>query len=202
MFRAAVSVFLFVLFLHGPSQAQNLVANPDFDIDTSGWEAPGDLDLSHSSGDGFAAPGAAEVTGVLISPPFSNSTGLLQCIPLGKDAPTTSLAVSAVVKMVNFDGFMPQIVITTHSDVECFSAPLDQQNVSGFLVQGIWGELQGMLSPFPVETQSIRLTVMVSTDSSDSGLTVRVDDAFFGVPVLFEDGFESGDTSNWSLAVP
>jgi hypothetical protein len=50
-----------------------------------------------------------------------------------------------------------------------------------------------------VDAQSLRLQVICNAAS-----TIRLDDLFVRTPphILCVDGFESGDTTAWSLAVP
>jgi hypothetical protein len=73
------------------------------------------------------------------------------------------------------------------------------------------GQVQGFFPPTaewshveryftaPASTMGARL--VVQCDDPDNGFLLALDDALL-VPVLFRDGFESGDFSAWTLSVP
>ncbi len=67
---------------------------------------------------------------------------------------------------------------------------------------GLRTYLQLARSGSPETALSVLLTVQVEGGAAAS-FTVRLDDLFHGrPPALFADGFESNDTSAWSLTVP
>lgn len=66
---------------------------------------------------------------------------------------------------------------------------------------GIWHPSRGALIAPPGGTASVRFLISNQKQSSGGSLVIHFDDAFL-VQSLFLDGFESGNTTAWSVTVP
>ena len=192
------------LVLALPVSAQNLLTNPSFDADVLGWETPPGPVLVHNAADGFLAAGAAETEGVVMTPGFSPSTGIRQCVDLAGMDPAMPQIVQGAVRPVNHDAFLPAITVTWHGSAQCGPPDLGQTSVSGPTpVQGQWTVVEGPAGPVPGSAVSAFVVFLLATTSTAPDTITRFDDLFFGVdPLIFTDGFESGDTTRWSTAIP
>jgi hypothetical protein len=67
---------------------------------------------------------------------------------------------------------------------------------------GVWHLSRLTLPTAPDGTASVRFVISNSKQSTGGSLVIHFDDAFLFLGDLFSDGFESGDTSAWSVTVP
>lgn len=203
--RTLYIILIVVALTSIPAAAQNLVSNPTFDTETAPWEAFDGLTLTHTASDGFLGLGAAEVEGLIIDPTFGNNAVIEQCVSPDLIDPSQPIFVQAAINPVNFQTSQHLIILNFFEDDAC-SGTLSgdsQSLVSGGLM-GFWIVSQGNLpAPLPPNTGSIRVLLAVFTGDDLPGAITRFDDVFVGTDNrLFIDGFESGDTSRWSNAVP
>ena len=200
--RIIVVVVIRVGLLVSPSLAQNLITNPDFDSDTAGWWNPGLDRLVWISDDGYGAgsgPGCVEIAGTLNN---GACTGIIQdnitvtpnttyLLSGAARLPAGSVAVGATIWVQWYDASGLYISSTTFTDVTT--------TVGDPWATGSW--LVG--SPSNAVEAWVRPSFCMPSGGSEESVA-RWDDLFFGLqnPKIFTDGFESSDTTAWSLTVP
>jgi len=174
----------------------NLVVNPDFDTDLSGWGhfggtwSPFDWQDSPTSGSSNKALSTAGAT-----VPIAD-----QCVELG-GTPAQEYELSAQV-------YIPSGQTGTgsaHISVGWFSSPACINQVSGddsadVTATGSWVELADTLQP-PPGAVSMHLGVYLWAQTG-GGFEAYTDHVVLKRSEIFADGFESGDVDGWSLSPP
>ena len=183
--------------------ATDLLANPNFDHDLSGWvvsdPSPGSLAWSADDLDAAPTSGAAEIVTAsgagqvwALSQCFSGPQGPFESSGWTTIESTVAGSPLVGVRLDFFDG------------AGCSGALLDS-TLSPPVAGDTGGFAAGLSlsrSSAPELALSVLVTVQIEGDAA-SAFTVRLDDLFHGrPPALFADGFESSDTSAWSVTLP
>jgi len=174
------------------ASAQNLLVNPDFNVDVSGWTGPGVWDTP----DAFGSPSSGSAT-------WLNTFGaggalyVMQCVELDPWIEAYDLAGY---------GFVPSVQPGsgyTYLSVAFFSDPGCNTYITGFstahsAVLDAW-TLLGFTGWTPNGAASAQIAVG-NQKTAPGDFQVWGDAIFFGgnPDVIFGDGFQSGDTSEWS----
>ena len=180
---------------------QNLVSNPGFDIDVADWTSSAEASLAWDPLDveGNPVSGSALVTNLSIS--AGDATGASQCID--------GLTAEA------FYEFAAEILVpsgqseTGHAFL--FVQWNDEPGCSGYLgsvfspqvpssTPDVWYGVSN-IAQAPLGTESARLRLSVWKYEDVGSLEAHFDNVEFEA-MVFVDGFESGDTTMWSLTVP
>lgn len=175
--------------------AQNLVVNPEFDTDFSGWYTSGS---TWSAEDWQASPSSGSVTNTNYYP---HSTYLVaeQCIELTGPLATT-YQLSAQI-------YLPSGQPTTgygRLSWGWFASPACTGWVGGATARdvtaaGTW-QARSVVSAPPPSAVSTRIGAYLWADA-EGGFQAHVDHVAL-LPTIFSDDLESGDTSSWSSAIP
>ena len=188
---AAMGTFGFVAAVRAGDcgVAGNLVPNCGFDVDLANWTLNGEPAL-HVAGDGASAPGCAALDRY-------ESLQMIEAVSdcLGVE-PLQPYALAMSVRLAS--GAVPDICFLSlleYSDASCGAFLFEDFFLVHF--DPTWRELRRGRT-VGASTQSAYLKL---TCSGPSDFVVRIDDGVV-VPVVFADGFETFDTSFWSLAVP
>ncbi len=195
----------------------NLLLNPNFDVgDLSFWVDTPEGTPDVAPGLDFDAGGAFSSNSAKIDViPASDGTtfSVSQCVDLG--LPTSDFELAGWVWMAPDDpAFAPTAVGTVKffTGAECSVAPtgieLETNTVEGDS-EGFWVSLAAY-GTVPGDAASALVTFVVNRDDSlpdPETVEAYFDDLYFGtrrvVPLgIFEDGFESGDTSAWTAVSP
>lgn len=161
--------------------AVNLLTNPHFDIDLTGWSWQG-AGHSHQPADGVAAAGSADVLGSDAMP----GALAVQCIDVTGQPARATYIYGGWAKPVDFEpsvygaSFIVQVLF--HSDPAC-TYPIVGAGGSGDNTprpQGTWRRASGGARA-PAGTQSIALTFGLEPVADTPALTVRFDDLFLFV---------------------
>jgi hypothetical protein len=184
-----------------PALAQ-LVANPTFDTDESGWSASFGtalLDWSALDASGNAASGSALVTN--FADTAGDGSGASQCV--GGIGPQATYWVAALARFPGAQTETGHASLLTQffSGTNCTSQ-LDFATSSQLssTTQETWSPVS-MLFTTPALTQSLRLRVTVYKVEPTGTLAAHFDDVEL-FPAVFVDGFEIGDSSAWSATEP
>ncbi|MEM9290233.1 MAG: hypothetical protein AAGD01_00965 [Acidobacteriota bacterium] len=204
MIRSLFATFAALLLLPAAAGAQNLLANPNFDTDVLSWQIADGLTLAFIDNDGFTAPGAAEVTGVVVMPPFPPATGIGQCVDLTGVDRTRTLEVSGAVKPIGYTPFQALAVVVYFDDTACLGNNLSDVQLTGFALQDQWSVLGGALGTLPLDANSASVALILGPASTSPTLETRFDEVFFGFDPdsIFADGYEGGNTTPWTNTVP
>jgi hypothetical protein len=180
--------------------AQNLLVNPDFDVDASSWE----LAMSDGTGQaswvaGTDASSCAGSGSLRVDASFAE-TGLAavsssQCVPT---TPGTLLAVRASVRHDAVCAVW--LGVTKYFDSEC-------QNVFegvGFAQAPDGDGFVRVEGAVYVESGIVAMRPEIDSYCAlDGSTSIALDELYFGPPSwIFSDGFEIGETCRWSTAAP
>ncbi len=172
--------------------AQNLLANPDFDIDVSGWSGlgwwdPMDIDDSAASGSGtwindWAAGG---------------SLYLLQCAEIPVSVRSFDLIGYVFIPSGQAGQGESMLNLVFYSDAECSDLiyGVGTSTVTGF---DTWHPMR-LTGWIPPNALSARVGLQ-NQKTAPGDYQVFHDAIFFGPnpEMIFADGFETTDTSGWS----
>lgn len=182
-----------------PIAGENLLVNPSFDADVSGWENPFIDRIDWIAGDGNPAGSGGGC--MEIADNFNNggSTGAIQEVAV---TPTTDFELSGWVRIP-----AGSVAVQGQLWVQWYDASDNYLGNSQVLrmpdLSGAWNRVVAIVtSPAEAVTARVRPSFATPSGGTEESIT-RWDDLFFGESALFFfDGFESGDTSTWSGAVP
>lgn len=180
-----------------PSFSQNLVANPDFDSDVSGWWNPYIDRIVWISDDGDAGGSGSGCMEIADTQNNGGCTGAIQYDVAV--APGTTYVLSGAARL------------PAGSIAESASIWVDWHDVGGSFigatpiydvattVDGPWSTGSWRVtSPAEASTAWVRPSFCMPSGGAEESIA-RWDDIFFG-PLgaeIFSDGFESGNTSSW-----
>ncbi len=172
------------LFVGFPATAQNLVTNPSFEDALNGWTA--------SSGswsiqmEGLNACAAVDVIGI--------AAYIHQCVPATGEKlhryGARSRRSSGTASNFNY-------VLRFYSEPGCSGEATSEQMPDVRPIGSDWLRFESSIRP-PTGTQSAR--IWVGSPPGDAG-TILTDDILLEMS-LFDEGFETGTCSGWSLARP
>jgi hypothetical protein len=181
--------------------AQNLVANPDFDSGIAGWHLVGRGALTHST-DGAMTPGSLEAAGGLAG----NATQAIAGQCLSGVSPGQILDFRARLRVVSGSPSYCRVALFESERDDCRWIALGAE-LRRTAFSGGWDPLSGGSLPMAAGTRSIELRLHCANAAGDlDPLVVHFDDVSVTragfVSEIFSDGFELGNTSRWSSTVP
>lgn len=162
----------------GRAQAQNLLANPNFDADISGWTVAGGS-VGSATWDG--TDGSPTAGSLLLDSTGSSQLQVYQCLPVtaGQSYDLGASVLPGSTAPSNFgDGL--SILTVWFTDTACSAYPgLSSQNLqpaSG----GTWARYGVSTQAAPAGTQSVLFLIRVTNVAGLPSLNYRVDRAFYG----------------------
>ncbi len=186
-----------IVISSGSAEAQNLLTNPDFDLDptnpANGWIVNGTGLLSHSLGTGDPAPPSARV----------DTTGpqwldLHQCVEVDPGAAYDFWARSYT--HTSYGSSSNSVSVSFFSTADCSSGLILNVPTEHNLFPN-WSLRWSHEVVAPPGASSARIEL--AADGADAEMDISWDDVMLRVsPPLFADGFESGSTNGWSASVP
>ena len=191
---------LFVaLFLGSGAWGENLVVNPEFDTDVSGWTPEPEVSIAWSAIDASLDPGSgsAEVTNSVAGP--RNGRGMNQCLNL--------VVVEGAVYDFGGKALIPdgqartgsaQVGLRWLAGPGCTGSTVGSQPRRETATLGAWVDLSATEQIAPAGAVSVLFLAFPSKVEAGGSLVAHFDDLYFRPAVLFADGFESGDLTSWS----
>jgi len=182
---------LALVLIAGPAAAENLLQNPLFNTDLSGWSNYG-ATPSWTSDDRYDSPTSGAMA---IVAGGDIPVGAAQCVTLPGEG-DYELGIDFV-RAIGSSTAWAWISVGWYSGAACTgSLGFDQDSTEA---SSGWQRLDHEWTA-PGGSASARVAVY----SQDTGAApeLHFDNAYFGVPVIFEDGFESADISRWAAAEP
>ena len=179
--------------------SENVVFNPGFDTDVSGWTVESYVSISWSLMDANLNPasGSAEVTNS--SPGPQNGTGITQCLDI---TPIEGAAYDFGSKALIPDGQArtgsAQVGLRWWSGSNCTGSTVGTQPRRATSTLGAWVELSSTEQIAPAGAASAQFVAFPSKLEAGGSLVAHFDDLYFRNTPLFADGFESGDLTSWS----
>lgn len=189
-------VFVMAVFLPTGASAQNMLINPDFDTDvTTGWSGLGVWDPM----DAFGSPTSGSAMWI------NDFTGggahyLNQCIEIPGFTGGFDLSGWTYVPSGQASTGQSYLLAVFFSDPGC-ADPISVFQTSNFAGFDAWVRLM-LIGWSPPESSSVEIS-LVNTKDQPGDYQVFHDAVFFGPnpDMVFGDGFETGDTSQWTSAV-
>jgi hypothetical protein len=167
-----------------PTQAQNLLQNPGFDHDLSGWDHM--LYVSHVSDDGWPAPGAMR-----LSSSFCCTQEASQCIPVVGGARYefgAAFKLGPVAPGQAGDGI--GIDIFWHTSADCSGPTLPGAMTLAPDVSTSWDFHLVPDLPAPATAGTALLRVRQYNFAALTGMVSFADSVIFQLAPVFRDGFE------------
>ena len=197
---AALSIW--ILFPGPVAWGQNLVVNPDFDSDVSGWStsATASIEWDPLDAEGDPASGSALVTNR--STTALDATGAWQCLDFIEAEAFYRLAAEVLVPSGQSETGYAELLVQWFDTPGCGGGQLGLNTTPGVSTStpDAWYLDAGVVEA-PAATQSARLRLSVLKIEDSGSLEAHFDNVEF-VELVFFDGFESGDTTAWSAVVP
>lgn len=194
-FIAASCVIALLGAMVAPIAAQNLILNPDFASDLDGWETTG-MGLSgtwsHDPATGATALGSAHCVD-------NESCIIQQCVDVSALQHPANLQLSGT---ISHDGSLATVLraATVFDSITCSGIGQTVLFTQSFFPPTGWTIYS---DPFETlaSTQAIIIQFAMSPAFGGGPIETRLDDASLAPsPVIFSDGFESGNTSAWSAS--
>lgn len=197
-------------FLAAQSTAQNMLVNPGFDdaSQLAGWtcyQTDGTATWITDDRRGSATSGSVQHE---IAAASNNRTvSCDQCLPVteGETYIASLWLYWPDDPDVTQDG-STRLAVLWYSDIDCLSQ-IDSMPIAIAHFPGspldTWSQLRTVAEAAPVGTVSARIIFLTWQDLADEPVRARIDDVWFApYRYIFLDGFESGGTGNWSMAIP
>jgi hypothetical protein len=172
---------LLALLLAAPVGAANLLQNPSFQTNLSGWSTPFDS-MAVWDGSGRAAPGSAHATSTYVQGNAVPEAGIYQCVPV---IPGRSYAFGASFFVPSNVAAEQQIaavlIVNWYSDASCGGGFVDQTIYGLQVLRDTWFDSQRNAAA-PAGSNSAYFAV--SASGSFNGPTIQpieayIDDAYF-----------------------
>jgi hypothetical protein len=195
MRRSAVAFLVasvFVVLASSGASAQNLLVNPDFDTDVLGWSGLGIWDPL----DAFGSPtsGSATWTNTWAA---GGALYLVQCVELGPDFEAYDLGGYALIPSGQAGEGYTHLNVSFYSDAGC-GTHISGWSTANYSGLDIWQWLT-LTDWAPNGVVSARVGFLNQKTATGDFQTLH-DAMFFGPnpTMIFGDGFQSSDTSEWS----
>ena len=190
------------LLLPMPIMAQNLIQNPGFDSDLSGWVNPFGYPAVWDSRD---ASNSASSGSTILTNTIGNggSTGILrQCLEVSEGSQIDASAMVYQASGQTGEG-VGSFRFTFYSDTTCQNLISTTYYSSAFADFDTWFEVNKTATA-PASTAAVLLYLAVSGQIQAEDFSAHFDDVVLTASSspIFADGFEIGNTSAWSSAVP
>ncbi len=179
--------------------SENLVFNPDFDTDVSGWTAEAEVSIAWSANDASLDPssGSAEVTNSVAG--ANNGRGVNQCVDIAVvEGAAYDFGGKALIPDAQARTGSAQVGLRWLAGPGCAGSTVGNQPRRETGTLGTWVELSSTEQIAPAGAASVLFLAFPSKVEAGGSLVAHFDDLYFRNTPLFADGFESGDLTSWS----
>lgn len=191
-------VVLFALFAAGPvSAGGDLVVNGTFDINLDGWDTGGGLSAWFAEDATGGSSGSAILTNVYPSGGVVQSP-LLQCVDV--DPGRYLFRAAARIPTGQATTGEAYLIAYAYGGPGCGGAPVAGSFWTNPFFSDLW-TTGGVLIDVPPGGGSVSLRTQVLKFEAGGSFDALFDDIEL-IPTVFSDGFESGDTTGWSVSTP
>lgn len=181
------------------ARGENLVFNPDFDTDVSGWTAEPEVSIAWSAVDASLDPssGSAEVTNSVAGP--NDGRGMSQCLDIVVvEGAEYDFGGKALIPDAQARTGSAQVGLRWYGDSNCMGSTVGPQPRRSTDTIGAWIELSALAEIAPAGAVSVEYVAFPSKVEAGGSLVAHFDDLYFPITPPFADGFESGDLTSWS----
>jgi hypothetical protein len=181
-----------------PAGAQELLTNGGFTTDLAGWTGSGSWD----SNDYLGSPGSGSATYICQDPGTVTYYIVRQCVDLASLGEVYMLSGYFYIPAGQSGTGWGQLGMAWYSAAGCDAASYvggaDAPSVS---TTGQWLQTRGMFL-LPTDVVSVYVYAVNTKTRSDGVFQVATDElSFFMLDKIFTDGFESGNTTAWSITI-
>ncbi len=200
MRRCFLALTLGVALAGAPLAAQNLLVNPDFDADASGWMLDCGSSLTWIPDDEAGCPGsgAVHVTSGPCNGVFDTAS-IAQCLPVAE-----GIVLSVTGRVRASFGFVLGL-LSSYSTTDCSGAPTMATQSQATPVTGDWQTI--VFDDFTVQTGTASILLAFKTNDV-TPVSADFDAGYAGEqPLVFHDNFEADSASappscRWSSITP
>ncbi len=192
-------LWAFSLASAGPATGQNLLDNPSFELDLSGWtlQAPSDIHWDTRDTAGLPTSGSARIA----EDTASATASLYQCLAVSAGS-TYTMGSRVFVPASQDAQASAGVSLDWYSSGDCTTGSLGESGDS--LAGGIeetWSRIS-IAALAPPGASSVAATLGVRNLDGTFDWVAFFDDAYFGEgETLWYDSFESGELSGWSKGI-
>jgi hypothetical protein len=192
--RVALHGFVAAALLVSPAFAGNLLENPTFTGGITPWGPYGTTPTAATDdANGSLYSGSLQVVMAGDIP-----VGAAQCVNLGSEQ---TLELSTSIRRIGVTPFSyASFGVSWYDAVDCGGSFLSPSDFDALEPSETWTRVTPLT--VPVRSGAASALVFFGAYTSGNTITVQYDDGYFGVPVVFEDGFETADPTRWSTVVP
>ena len=197
-FPAVLLALALAAVAHGAA-AQELLSNRHFITDLSGWTGSGWWD----SLDVFGDPKTGSATYVNQDTGISERYIVLQCVELPTPGGYYELGGYFYIPAGQSGTGLARLGLSWHSDLSCGTpAYLGGADVGSYAGLGTWYQMHPLTFVAPSTALSAKVYTIHRKGSEDGVFQVSTDElSFVELDGIFNDGFESADTTGWSSTV-
>jgi len=177
MKRFALAAAL-LLLASAPARAQNLLSNPDFDMDTSGWGEGNfsitlqwdgaDVDMDPSSGSARVTSAQADAAS-----PSAKGSGMVQCVPVTPDAEYLLSGYSRIPSGQSRTA-LPDLTVVFFQVADCASDFIMQTNPESNPASGATDAWELLSTPIVAPANAVSVRVFARPRKQEAGGSVDV----------------------------
>lgn len=200
---ARISLFLCAaLLFNGLVVAQNMVTNGDFATGVAGW-TQGAIPLTWDGSSDYQGDPSSGSGLILNNAPSVFYAFATQCVASVVAGEIYRLSTWLRVPPGQTGSGYATVSIAWYDQSGCGGSWVSGTTTSGSSFSNGWTELPAAVGQAPATAQSALVYVICYKTSSDGELQTSFDHVVFGLNApIFADGFESGNTSAWSVVQP
>lgn len=191
-------IVLFAFVAVGPvSAGDNLVVNGTFDIDLADWNTGDGLQAWFPEDATGGSSGSAKLTNVHPGADIAQ-TPLLQCVVV--DPGRYLFRAAMRIPTGQSTTGEAYLIAYAYGDSVCSGAPVAGSFSTTPLISNLW-TTEGIVIEVPPGGGSVSIRTQVLKYDAGGTFDALFDDVEL-ISIVFQDGFETGDTTRWSSATP
>jgi len=200
VFRVS-AMFLTAVFVTHFASGQ-VVSNPEFDVDVTGWNPFPQASIVWSPLDALGSPSSGSGLVTNMSTTAMDATGVRQCLDGISGLAEYLISANALVPGGQSETGYTYLLVQWYDGISCSGTQLGfgfspgVSNPTADVWYRDWETVEA-----PAAAQSARLALMVYKHQDTGMLDAHFDNVEF-TEIIFVDGFELGDTLAWSSVSP
>ncbi len=205
MFRGVVTFIAWCLLSATavtPAHSTDFVINGSFDADIGGWVPPHPIDgiteWDSLDVDESLYSGSLRFTNIT---PHAFSALTTQCLPVTQGNTYSAGSMIFIPTGQASEGFA-YLDIRWKENADCSGNGLDNAATTVAFPAATWQSKTVSTVTAPAGSHGVRVRLIVYKSTSGGEFLAFFDDVFLDDHRIFADGFESGDSDRWSVAVP
>ena len=197
----ASMVLITVILISGMATAQTLVVNGDFDTNVAGWTELS-IPLSWDGSSDWQGNPASGSALILNNAAFADNSGAIQCVDGIVAGEVYSLSAWLRVPSGQTGTGAARVFIWYYSEPGCAGTWVGESSTPVMAASDVWIGLSSGDTVAPATAQSVKVYLNNFKYTETGIYQASYDHVAFTLIGVFADGFESGDTTEWSASVP